>query len=201
MKSSTISRFSFLVIAPYVVGFTPPDSSYDEYSVGAGGGQFATYDCSSNASPNSFKDGGVKFTHKFASPFRAGVSVSTLPGRNRTNVIPYPDLALDFRYFSLGTTGVRLGDRDDFYAEVAGFDQVPFGSGMGCARAGTGFKIFGDTHLFLGVNTIPYYAGGFAGQIDFPISRNQFIFINARNGNTGGVTEYGISAGLRTRLE
>jgi len=64
LKLSTVQKLSFLVLTPYIVGWSPVDSSYDDYSVGVGGGQYATYDCEGNAHPNSFADAGVKVTHK-----------------------------------------------------------------------------------------------------------------------------------------
>ncbi|MFZ1976323.1 MAG: hypothetical protein WAV76_00045 [Bacteroidota bacterium] len=118
----------------------------------------------------------------------------------RTLIIPYPDLALDLKYFSLGTTGLRLGSEDDIYGEVSFLNQVPFGSGKGFAHCGVSLKPTKDTRLWLGINSGPYYAAGFAGQFDFPISANHFLYINGRTGNIGGVSEYGFSVGMRVRV-
>jgi len=100
-------------------------------------------------------------------------------------MIPYPDLALDFRYFSLGTTGLRLGSEDDIYGEVSILDQVPVYSGKGLARIGVGLKAAEDTHVWIGLNTLPYYATGVAGQSIFQCPRIVSLFINGRYGNTG----------------
>ena len=200
MRRSSLCKLAFLILLPYIVGWTPPDSSYNEYSFGIGNGQYATYDCAGTAHPHSFTDVGAKVTHKFDSPFRIGLCLSTFPTGGKSVIIPYPDLALDFKNFSLGTTGIRVGNTDNFYGELAILDQIPFSSGRGFLRAGTGFRISEDTHLWLGVNTIPYYAVGASAQIDFPISTDQYIFVNGRSGSTGGVSESGISAGLRIRL-
>ncbi len=200
MKLSSFQKLSFLILTPYIVGWSPADSSFDEYSVGVGTGQYATYDCAGNAHPNSFNDAGVKITHKFEAPFRAGLIVSSLPNPSSPNIIPYPDLAFDSRYFSLGTTGLRVGDADDIYGEVSMLDQVPLSSGKGFARVGVGLRAMEDTHFWLGRNIFPYDKGGLAGQIDFPLSTNHFLFINGRYGNSGGVPEYGFSVGTRIRI-
>jgi hypothetical protein len=200
MKISTLDKLSFLFLTPYIVGWSSADSSFSEYSVGLGGGQYASYDCAGNAHANSFADAGVKLTHKFEAPFRVGVSTSVIPHDGQSGFIAYPDLALDFKYFSLGTTGLRLGAADDIYGEVSILDQVPFCSGKGFVRAGVGMRAAEDMHLWLGVNTYPYYASGLAGQVDLPLSSNQFMFINGRYGGSGGVTEYGFSIGTRIRV-
>jgi hypothetical protein len=199
MKLSTAQKLSFLVLTPYIVGWSPADSSFDEYSVGVGTGQYAAADCSGNTHRNSFNDAGVKMTHKFEAPFRAGLIVSSFPHPGGSNIIPYPDLAFDSRYFSLGTTGLRVGDANDIYGEVSMLDQVPLSSGKGFARVGVGMKTSDNTHLWLGLNEFPYY-GGLAGQVDFPLSTDHFLFINGRYGSTGGVSEYGFSVGTRIRI-
>jgi len=191
---------SVLILAPYIAGPSPADSSFSEYSFGAGGGQYATYDCSGQAHPNSIADIGVKVTHKFEAPFRIGASASVVSFNGRTNVIPYPDLAFDFKYFSLGTTGIRVGSEDGYYAELSAFDQVPLFTGKGFLRAGAGMRPGANTRLWLGVNTFPYHKTAFAGQLDFPITNNQFLFFNGRFGESGGVHEYGFSFGTRIRM-
>ncbi len=200
MKVSTLEKVSFLFLTPYIVGWTSADSAFSEYSLGLGGGQYATYDCSGNAHANSFADAGVKLTHKFEAPFRVGLSASLIPNGGQPGVIAFPDLAVDFKYFSLGTTGLRLGAEDDLYGEIAFLDQIPFASGRGLLRAGVGMRAAENTRLWLGVNTFPYYATGLAGQVDFPLSANQFMFVNGRYGESGGVTEYGFSVGTRIRV-
>ena len=200
MKRSNLRLIYFLFLTPYLVGWSSADSSFDECSVGLGGGQYTSYDCAGKAHSNSFVDGGVKVTHKFAAPFRVGVSASLVPGDGKTALFPYPDLALDFRYFSLGTTGLRIGSEDEIYGEVSFLDQVPFSSGKGFVRMGVGLKATENTHIWLGLNKIPYYANGIAGQVDFPLSTNQFLFINGRYGESGGVPEYGFSVGTRIRF-
>jgi hypothetical protein len=200
MKLLTLQKLSFLFLTPYIVGWAPADSSYDEYTFGVGGGQYATYDCAGNAHPNSFVDGGVKVTHKFVSPFRIGLNTSIASLDKKARIFPYPDLALDYRYFSLGTTGIRIGSEDDIYGEISLLNQVPFFSGKGFLHAGVGMNVAEGTHLWLGMNTFPYNNAGVAGQIDFPIANNQFLFINGRAGQSGGVSEYGFSIGTRVRI-
>ena len=191
----------FLILTPYIVGSSPADSSFDEYSFGVGGGQYATYDCSGQAHPNSLVDVGAKMTHKFEAPFRIGLSASVISLDGKTSAIPYPDLALDFKYFSLGTTGIRVGAEDGPYGELSVLDQVPFFSGKGCFRMGVGMKTSESTRLWLGVNQIPYNKGAFAGQFDFPITNDQFLFLNGRYGESSGVPEYGFSVGTRIRIK
>ena len=199
MKLSSFQKLSFLILTPYIVGWSPADSSFAEYSVGVGTGRYATPACAGNTHPNSFNDAGVKVTHKFEAPFRAGLIVSSFPHPGGSYIIPYPDLAFDSRYFSLGTTGLRVGDANDIYGEVSMLDQVPLSSGKGFARVGAGMKASENTHLWLGLSEFPYYAG-LAGQIDFPLSTDHFLFINGRYGSTGGVPEYGFSVGTRIRI-
>ena len=200
MKLSIAQTLPFLILTPYILGSSPADSSFDEYSFGVGGGQYASYDCAGVAHPNSFGDAGVKFTHKFEGPFRIGLAVSGISANGNSGGIPYPDLALDYKYFSVGTTGVRVGSEDGTYGEISVFDQVPFFSGRGCFRMGVGFKPTESTRLWLGVNTFPYMKNGIAGQFDFLVSNNQFLFINGRGGQSGSVSEYGFSIGTRIKV-
>ena len=137
-KLTTLHVFIFIFLLPYIVGWTPVDSSYSEYVVGVVTGQYATYDCSGNVQKNPFVDGGIKATHKFEAPFRIGVSGSFTRLHDQTTFVPYPDLALDFKYLSLGTTGLRIGSEDDLYGEISLLDQVPASSGKGLLRAGIG---------------------------------------------------------------
>jgi hypothetical protein len=201
LKLSIIKNISFLILGPYMFGLSPADSSYDEYAFGIGGGQYATYDCSGQAHPNSIVDAGVKVTHKFEAPFRVGMCMSFYSLHGETRAVPYPDLALDFKYFSLGTTGVRIGLEGGPYGELSFLDQVPLFTGKGCFRAGVGLKTSEDARIWLGVNTFPYNKGAFAGQLDFPITNNQFLFFNGRYGESSGVPEYGFSIGTRIRIK
>jgi hypothetical protein len=201
MELSNFKMLSFLILAPYIVGSSPADSSFDEYAFGIGGGQYATYDCSGQPHPNSIIDVGVKVTHKFEAPFRIGLGASVISLNGKTGVFPYPDLAFDFKYFSLGTTGIRVGEEGGPYGELSVLDQVPFFSGKGCVRMGVGLKTSEYTRLWLGVNTFPYNKRAFAGQFDFPITNNQFLFLNGRYGESSGVPEYGYSIGTRIRIK
>jgi hypothetical protein len=200
MELSNFKMLSFLILAPYIIGSSPADSSYDEYAYGVGGGQYATYDCSGQAHPNSLVEVGAKVTHKFESPFRVGLAASVISVDGKIGAVPYLDLALDCKYFSLGTTGVRVGLEDGPYGELSVLDQVPFFTGKGCFRMGVGMKPSENTRLWLGINTFPYNKNAFAGQFDFPISNNQFLFLNGRYGESGGVPEYGFSVGTRIRI-
>jgi len=198
---SNFKILSFLILAPYIVGTAPADTSFDEYSMGIGGGQYATYDCSGNAHPNSMVYVGVKVTHKFETPFRVGLAASVVSVNGDKGGIVYPDLALDFKYFSFGTTGIRIGSENGPYAELGVLDQVPFLSGKGCFRLGVCMNPTECTRLWLGMNTFPYHKDGLAGQFDFPITNNQFLFLNGRYGESSGVPEYGFSIGTRIRIK
>jgi hypothetical protein len=190
---------SFLILAPYIVGSSPADSSFDEYSFGVGGGQYTYHDCSGVHS-NSFVDAGAKFTHKYDTPLRIGISATVGKDNIGWLVMPFPDIAYDVDYFSIGTTGIRLGLADGPYAELSLCDQIPLFSGRGCFRTGICVKPSDNTHLWLGMNIVPYDKNGFAGQFDFPISSHQFLFLNGRYGKAGGLPEYGFSIGTRIKV-
>ena len=192
---------SFLLLLPYITDLTPADTSYTEYSFGVGAGQYATTDCAGRRIPSQFVDGGLSFTHKFEGPLRVGLAASVVSAKNgSTGVVPYPDLALDFRYFSVGTTGVRVGSYENFYGDFGVADHIPAFSGKGFFRLGVGWKAADwNTRFWLGVNSLPYQKAGLAGQVDFPLSENNFLFLNSRIGESGGVSEYGLSLGLRMR--
>ena len=189
-----------LFLAPYLVGWTPADSSFNEYSIGVGGGQYASYDCAGNAHSHSFGDVGWKITHKYEAPIRVGLATTFVSNNINMIVVPYPDLAFDSKYFSLGTTGLRIGRENGTYGEISFLDQVPCFSGKGFFKIGMGLNASENTRLWLGVNSIPYRNKGLAGQIDFPLYTNYYLFINGRYGNLGGVPEYGFSIGTRIRF-
>jgi hypothetical protein len=195
MKRYTI----FLFLAPYITGFTPPDSSYDEVQMGVGGGQYAYKDCSGTHS-DRFIDGGARITHKFEAPFRVGAAVSLVPSDGRMIVLPYPDLAFDNGSVSLGTTGMRLGRIDDAYFEVKALDEPPFTTGKGLFRCGIGLPLAERRmHVWLGANRIPYENWGAAAGLDFKLTNNQFIVVSGRYGKHLNVPEYGLSLGVRLR--
>jgi len=193
--------FSFAILLPYTVQYSASDSAYDEIKVGAGNGQYVVQDCS-GVHIRSFADAGAAITHKFESPFRIGAhAFGGVAGDNGSPfVFVYPDLALDFKNFSFGTTGLRIGNLDKFYFEIASMDQPPPFSGKGAMRLGVGF---GDIHplsrFWIGTNVIPYNNLGVATQIEFPMHDNQYLFINGRYGTYVDLPEYGISLGLRIR--
>jgi hypothetical protein len=199
MKLSGLKYFSFLILAPYIVGMTPADSTYDEYSFGAGGGQYAEQDCS-GIHKNSIVDIGIKATHKYESPFRTGINASIYSVNGKLRVMAWPDLAFDKKYFSIGTTGIRLGPEDILYGEFSFLDQVPLCTGKGCFRTGFGMRLADDTRLWIGKNIIPYNRDGWAGQLEFPLTSTQYLFVNGRYGESYNIPEYGFSIGTRIRL-
>ena len=134
MKIFPLKYLSVLILTPYFIGMIPADSAYDEYSIGGGSGQYATYDCSGNSYKNSLFDVGFKASHKYESNFRAGASLSVYSMNGLIHCFGYPDLAYDTKYFSFGTTGIRLGSEDILYGEFSFLDQVPYFTGKGCLR-------------------------------------------------------------------
>ena len=200
MKILSFKYFLVIILAPYLIGMSPADSSFNEYALGVGSGQYASYDCSGNPHTNSLVDVGFKASHKFESHFRTGASLSVYSINGTIYCFGYPDLAFDAKYFSIGTTGIRLGSEDILYGELSFFDQVPYFSGKGCARIGVGMNVYENTHLWIGKNTIPYDRPAWAGQIEFPISSGQFLFFNGRYGLSTDIPEYGFSIGTKWRL-
>lgn len=191
-----------MLLSPYIVGFAHPDStnSYSEIMFGLGHGQYVYHDCA-GAHIQPFTDGGVYVGKKFEGPYRIGLSAGlwNLYG-NGNRGLAFPDLALDWHYFSIGTTGVRLGVHDDLYLESKWLDQPPYLSGKGLARFGIGFNLKeSSTRYWIGGNVIPYSNFGFAAQIEFPWDENKFLFLNGRLGKDkeSGYDEYGISLGMR----
>ena len=188
-----------LILLPYIVGFTPADSTYSESEFGVGGGQYTYSDCS-GAHKRNFIDGGVRATHKFAAPFRIGVTAGVFPSGDRTGILFYPDLAVDNGSLSLGTTGVRIGSLSSTFFEIKGLDEVPFSTGRGAFRIGMGltFKETGS-HIWLGANTVPYQNWGPAIGFECKLVDGEFLFLNGRYSEHNSVPEYGLSIGLRLR--
>jgi hypothetical protein len=188
--------FVFLFLFPYIVGFTADSTSaYSEVLFGAGTGQYVYHDCA-GAHTRTFTDAGAYVGKKFEGPYRIGLAAGTWKdGTNRTTFFAFPDLALDWKSFSLGTTGIRIGSRNSFYLEGKWLDQPPFQSGKGALRAGIGFLLKDSgTRMWFGTNVIPYNAPGAAAQFEFPLQGNKFLFFNCR---LGSENENGISVGMR----
>ncbi len=208
----TRPQFSLLLLIPYIVSYPTGDSSYSDVSYGLGRGQYAYEDCS-GVHTQTYYDAGVNYTHKYVSPFRLGINGSVgnyhsyrSPYWLRLNpsvnnyIFLYPDLALDWKYFSLGTTGVRIGSTDEIYIQYGIANQTPLFSGRGFFNLGVGGnpgKPF--SHLWVGMNSIPYRNLGFAIQPEFSLGDNKFIFFNGRYGSYLNQAEYGFSVGMRIR--
>ncbi len=193
---------SFAILLPYTIQYAASDSSsYDEIKFGAGAGQYVVQDCS-GVHTRTFTDAGATITRKFESPFRIGAHVffGEIGDDRAPFAFVYPDLALDFKNFSFGTTGVRVGNLDKFYFELAAMDQPPPFSGNGAMRLGVGLgAIHPFSRFWIGTNVIPYNNFGVATQIEFPIKENQYMFLNGRYGTNVNAPEYGISLGFRIR--
>lgn len=187
-----------LLLLPYIVGFAPDTlSSYTQFSYGAGTGKYVYHDCSGTHSQN-FIDAGLYVGKKFEGPYRVGLSAGGVAAGHQSTGILFPDLALDWRSFSIGTTGLRIGSQDNFYFESKWFDQPPLFSGKGAIRTGIGGKLLhSDTHFWFGMNFIPYNKVGLATQVEFPLESNSYVFLNGRYGMESRIEEFGISAGVR----
>lgn len=190
-----------VILFPYIVGFqSDSTSAYTELSAGAGGGEYVSHDCT-GPHKRSFGDGGIYVGKKFETPYRLGLGLGGWTAENKgTHFFVFPDLALDWEYFSFGTTGLRLGARNDFYFESKLLDQPPFLSGKGLIRSGIGYKIKAlDSEFWLGVNVAPYTSLGGAVQYEFPFEKDKYIFINGRYGKdeSSKFDEYGFSIGVR----
>ncbi len=188
-----------LTLSPYIVGFTSDSTaSYVETMAGAGGGQYVYHDCS-GAHSQRYTDVGISVTKKFEGPYRMGfIAGGISAGEKGSTLFLFPDLALDWKLVSIGTTGFRLGSRNDFYFEGRWLDQPPLVSGKGLLRAGFGWTFNnGANRFWIGSNVIPYYRSGIAGQLEFPYSERSYIYLNGRLGRESGMNEYGVSLGIR----
>ena len=191
--------FIVILLFPYIAGFTSDStSSYTETLIGIGTGEYVYQDCSGTHSRH-FRDVGLYYGKKFEGPYRLGLNIGGWNAADRGGfVFAYPDLALDWEKFSIGTTGIRIGRLQDMYFEIRSMDQPPFFSGKGVLRTGLGGTVdnFG-TRFWIGTNVIPYNRLGLATQFEFPFQKNTFLFINGRYGGSSGMEEFGLSIGLR----
>lgn len=195
---------AILLLGPYLFSYAPGDSSYTDIEIGGGAGQYRYADCQ-GSTPREYGDLGIKFTHKNDGSFRYGALIDmplSLDGRNSAYTFPvfYPDLAYDSRYFSLGTTGVRIGSVDQYYFSLGIASKIPLFAGRGFVNMGVGFHPGGPlSEMWIGVNAIPYQSLSLCLNPEFQITDNKFIFLSGRYGQSNGIDEYGLSIGLRVR--
>jgi hypothetical protein len=202
-KRRNFSPFVFLLLlSPYIVGFTNQDStsnSFIETSYGIGGGQYIYHDCS-GSHKQGFFDAGIYSGKKYEGPYRLGISAGGWnAGEKGSRLFIFPDLALDWKYFSVGTTGVRFGTKSG-YLEGKWLDSPPFLSGKGALRMGIGGELKTSlSRYWIGTNIMPYNTPGLALQLEFPLKEKRFLFLNGRYGRdeTSGLEEYGLSVGMR----
>lgn len=199
-KRRDLTPFVVLILLfPYIAGFTSDStSSYSDVTIGLGTGQYVFEDCSGVHS-RKFTDAGVTLTKKHDGPFRTGLLLGgvVMDGGDGF-VFLYPDLALDWQYFSLGTTGVRIGDRNDLYAEGGWLNDAPLNSGKGVLHGGIGGRSSAaGARWWVGTNIIPYREPGLAVRYEFPYSEHSFLILNGRIGTSQGRDEYGFSVGMR----
>lgn len=198
-RRNTLPLAVLLLLSPYIVGFAPDSTSaYTETIVGFGGGQYVYHDCS-GAHPENFGDAGITVTRKFEGPYRAGITAGGFRmGDGNPSPYVFPDLALDWERFSIGTTGLRFGSRKGGYFEVRAFDEAPFLSGKGAIRAGFGaISKRSGTRVWLGTNVFPYNNLGFAMQFEIPYSPSTAMIVNGRFGQDSGMGEFAVSLGVR----
>jgi hypothetical protein len=194
---------AFLFITPYFVGFSPTDSSFSDISVGLGGGHFVYEDCHGTHEKN-FVDIGVSGSYKFDGPFRVGgmFGVADFSEDEKQSLAPilYPDLALDWRGFSIGTTGLRIGNRDELNVQLGWLNSAPAFSGKGFFHTGVEFAP-GEpfSKVYVGANALPYYNWGVIVQPEFPLSDNNYLFVTGRYGTYHELDEWGMSVGIRMR--
>ncbi len=194
---------ALLFLYPYIIGFSSDSTlAYSEISIGAGTGQYVYHDCSGTHT-KKFNDAGISFTKKFEGPLRIGFGIGTYPHKKTSwNWIAVPDLALDWREFSIGTTGLRLGAEDNLYIDLRVGAHPPYASGSGIIRSGVGWTVRETSAKFwLGANVIPYNNSGLAAQIDFPVGERTFLYIDGRFGQDkqSRRNEFGVAAGIRLR--
>jgi hypothetical protein len=192
--------FIILFLAPYIVGFAPQDSSYTEWNIGAGTGQYTYEDCSGSHT-SYFYDAGVRVTKKFESHWRAGASVSVIPSSaDHVVFFAYPDIAYDNGVFSFGTTGLRIGYLERTFFEVKFLDEIPYASGRGIFRTGVGTQLTQEgTRLWLGANRGIFQEWGLGTSLEFPMDANTYLSLTGRYGEHNKIPEYGISLGCKIR--
>lgn len=191
--------FIILFLAPYIVGFAPQDSSYTEWHIGAGSGQY-TYDDCNGTHTSRFNDAGVRITKKFESPWRLGASISAIPSDGHLKVFGWPDLAIDNGIFSIGTTGLRVGYLERTFFEMKFLDEIPYTTGRGLFRIGMGTPITQNgTRIWMGANVGIYQNWGFGTSLEFPLQANYSLSLTGRYGEYNSIPEYGISLGLKFR--
>jgi hypothetical protein len=191
--------FIIIFLSPYIVGFALPDSSYTEWSIGAGTGQYTYEDCNGTHT-SQFYDAGVRITKKFESHWRVGASISAFPSNEQLRIFGYPDLAYDNGSFSFGTTGIRVGYLERTFFEIKCLDEIPYATGKGLFRIGMGTPITQNgTRLWIGANAGIYYNWGLGTSLEFPLEKNYFLTLTGRYGEHNEIPEYGISLGLKIR--
>ena len=191
--------FILLFLSPYLIGWSPdPDSvyTYQEIRFGAGTGQYVYEDCS-GVHTNDLKEVGASITRKYEGPYRLGISGTVFKDGDAVAAGAYPDIALDWKNFSIGTTGLRIGSREKFYWELAGLEGAPMLTGRGVIRSGFG-GVFGEQkyRFFLGLNTVPYSHSGVILQYEVPYSTKRYLTLTGRFGRAWGRDEFALSVGL-----
>lgn len=185
-----------LFLSPYLIGWSPdPDSvyTYSSLQIGAGTGQYAYQDCSGTHT-STINEAGATLTHKFEAPVRIGATGTFFRDGESVAIFAFPDVALDWREFSIGTTGLRLGRTDRFFFDIGGLEGAPLLTGRGVLRTGFG-GAFGEDQqrYYVGVNVFPYHEPGVVMQYGIPLQKDRYLSLTGRYGNGLGKREYGFS--------
>lgn len=239
-----LKYFGLLFLFPLVVGVQGegPDSSETNFKLAGGAGSYAyvSRGCAGevlNKQKIPYADGGFSIDHKFKFPLRIGFRGGFVREHSRssweqayspdgggTNFYFNPDLALDWKYFGIGTgffsaqkdlywrdigigharkfpSGhIRVGNTR-FYFSAHLMESVPLYSGGGYLNSGIGGKVSRNVSYWLGWGiTGPYDANGFLIKTDFEFKKNWQINLAGRLGRSQGISENAVSLGLSYRI-
>ncbi|MDP1676480.1 MAG: hypothetical protein Q8L88_06395 [Bacteroidota bacterium] len=209
------SLLIFLLLFPYIVGFTDSDSTYSALTIAVGKGQFAEFqktgDCSGYFRPASYTEGNVRIETK-GEYIRFGLTAAAT-STSKNKFIVWPTLVLDFKYFAIGTDRLRLGTYDALYAELGLINSIPISSGKGALNLGIGVRCSEQIpNIWAGYSLgLAFAKPGFGTEITFQTTNTSQLIIGGRYGvfetrdnygndgrySTAKIDEYGIGIGYR----
>lgn len=140
-RRNTTPLLVFILLYPYIVGYSGDDSAYSAFTVALGHGQYAQFqktgDCSGYYRPAQYTELNARYEHK-GSFYRLGLTGVAVP--QQAKVFVWPTIGLDYKYFAVGTDRVRFGSYQTVYVEAGLFNAVPINSGRGSINAGIGAR-------------------------------------------------------------
>ncbi len=98
------------------------------------------------------------------------------------------------------TVNLRLGPTKSVHFSGSFFENLPLYSGGGLVDAGVGFGVGPRSTLWLGFSGLPFDGLGLLAKSDVGLNRNWLLNLSGRYGNSEGINEWGISAGITYRL-